>query len=156
MHTLKLLACSMIAACHLDAHAAENPAVNDLSWLSGHWCQESGGALIEEYWLAARGGSLLGLSRTVKVGELTGFEYLRIESREGALYYVAQPGGAPPTEFRRTASGAGWARFENPAHDFPRRIVYRRSGTSLHAEISGPGMGGKEQVIAFEYFACEQ
>ncbi|MGH8854313.1 MAG: hypothetical protein ACREWI_08545 [Telluria sp.] len=32
--------------------------------------------------------------------------------------------------------------FENPAHDFPQRIIYRRVGdTGLHARIEGKGKG---------------
>ena len=55
-----------------------------------------------------------------------------------------------------TASGDDWARFENPAHDFPKRVEYRRTPDGLHAEIAGPGKGGKELVIPFDYYpaAC--
>jgi hypothetical protein len=29
--------------------------------------------------------------------------------------------------------------FENPAHDFPTRVAYRRDGDRLVATVSGPG-----------------
>lgn len=35
-----------------------------------------------------------------------------------------------------TARGRASATFENPAHDFPQRIVYRRTGDSMVATIS--------------------
>jgi hypothetical protein len=97
---------------------------------------------------------LLGVARAVKGGELSSFEYLRIVIEGGVPAYVAQPNGNAPTTFSRTAGGPDWVRFENPAHDFPTRVEYRRSGEALHAEIAGPGEDGKEVVIPFHYTRC--
>jgi hypothetical protein len=71
------------------------------------------------------------------------FEFLRIHTAGDTLVYTAQPGGRAPTEFRTVAPVAGVIVFENPAHDFPTRISYRRAGTdSLIARVEGPGPGG--------------
>jgi hypothetical protein len=40
------------------------------------------------------------------------------------IFYIAQPQGNPPTEFRLTESLGNRVVFENKAHDFPQRIVY--------------------------------
>jgi hypothetical protein len=152
MRTLKLLTMAMLAAGA--APGAGSSAAPQFGWLSGHWCAGSGGELIEEQWLPARGDLMLGLGRTVKAGRTVSFEFLRIEHAAGATNYLAQPQGAPPTAFRLAAAGSAWARFENPGHDFPRRIEYRRTPDGLHAEISGPGEGGKELVISFDYRLC--
>jgi hypothetical protein len=89
------------------------------------------------------GGAMLAVSRTVKGDRMTAFEFLRIVERDGGLVYVAQPGGRPPTEFVLTAIGADSATFENPAHDFPKRIRYaKRADGSLEASVSdGKGKG---------------
>lgn len=129
-------------------------AAADFGWLSGHWCAETGGEVIEEHWLPANGDLMLGLSRAVRAGKTASFEFLRIETRDGVANYLAQPQGAPPTAFKLTASGLHWARFENPQHDFPTRVEYRRAATGLHAQIAGPGKNGKERVIPFEYRRC--
>jgi len=134
------------------AVSADSPGAS-FEWLVGHWCSDADGEFIEEQWLGGRGDILLGLSRTVKGDRTKSFEFMRIETREG-IRFIAQPQGRPPTEFRLTASGEGWARFENPAHDFPNRVEYRRTATGLHAEIAGPGKDGKVAVIPFEYTAC--
>lgn len=126
-----------------------------LDWLAGRWCGGEAGLSIEESWLTPRGGELLGLSRTIKGERVVAFEFLRIASVEGVPTYFAQPGGRPPTAFARSAGGEHWVRFENPAHDFPQRIEYRRDGDSLHAEIAGPGDGGKETVIGYDYRRCQ-
>ncbi len=47
--------------------------------------------------------------------------------REGSLVYIAQPGGNAPTEFVLTELTATRAVFENPRHDYPKRIVYELS-----------------------------
>jgi hypothetical protein len=143
--------------------AAESETARDpiaaLHWLSGHWCMQRADELIEELWLAPSGGLLIGMGRTVKQGEARAFEYLRIERRQGAVTFLAQPNGTPPTPFRLTASGTDWARFENPIHDFPRRVEYRRTANGLSARISGPGgFGadgqGAETSIDFDYLPC--
>jgi hypothetical protein len=124
-------------------------------WLAGRWCLEAQGQLVEELWLPARGGIALGLSRTVEADKTVSFEYLRIERSATATQYLAQPQGRPATAFALTASGADWARFENPAHDFPQRIEYRRDGDRLHASVAGPGADGKDTTLRFDYARCD-
>lgn len=134
------------------ARAAE-PAPS-LEWLAGHWCADLGDETIEELWLPPHGGVTIGLGRTRKEDATTAFEYLRIVDLDGVPAYVAQPGGRPPTTFSMTARGEQWIRFENPEHDFPQRIEYRRKLDTLHAEIAGPGEDGAEVVIPFDYRPC--
>jgi hypothetical protein len=157
MRTLKQTTFGMIMLCgmaggSLAADAQAKMAAFD--WLAGHWCQEKKGQVIEESWLPARGGMLLSVGRTVAAGSVRSFEFLRLELREGVVTFVAQPNGLPPTPFKLTDSGSDWARFENPQHDFPRRVEYRLTPTGLRAQISGPGEGGKQMVIRFDYVPC--
>ena len=131
--------------------AAPNPS---LDWLAGHWCADLGEESVEEFWLPSHGGVAVGLGRTTTKDHTTAFEYFRIVDLDGVPSYIAQPGGRPPTTFTRTAGGERWIRFENPDHDFPRRVEYRRQGDALHAEIAGPGENGTEVVIPFDYLRC--
>jgi hypothetical protein len=63
---------------------------------------------------------------------------VRIESTKHGIVYLASPRGRyPPTRFALVESGPRWAVFENPSHDFPRRIVYERKGNRLDARIEG-------------------
>ncbi len=146
----------LVGACLLFAAAlrAAEPAPS-LDWIAGHWCMEDGAVAIDELWLPPHGGVVLGLSRTRTPEATDGFEYLRIVETDGVPSYVAQPGGRPATAFPMTAFGELWIRFENPEHDFPQRIEYRRDGDRLYAEIAGPGEQGEEQVIRFDYARCE-
>ena len=58
------------------------------------------------------------------------------------IVYTALPSGQNPTDFKGVA-GDGVLTFENPQHDFPTRIIYRRiSVDSASARVEGPGQGG--------------
>jgi hypothetical protein len=152
MNKTKLLL-AIVCAFTAQSPAAE-PAAQQFRWLSGHWCGQSGDQLIEEFWLPDEGDVAIGVGRTVKAGKTVSFEFMRIETRDGETNFIAVLAGQEPTKFKLTASGADWARFENPQHDFPKRIEFRLTGSGMHAEIAGPGRDGKEEVIPFEYRRC--
>ena len=144
-------ATALLALAFVAPALAQDPPV-DLDWLAGHWCGTQDGASIEELWLD-RGGELLGLSTSLRDGELESFEYAHIEARAGGVVYVAQPGGGEPVEFALVDTDAQRAVFANPAHDFPQSVSYWRDDAGLHAEIAGPGENG-EQRVDFDYTAC--
>jgi hypothetical protein len=118
-------------------------------WLAGCWAGSRGEERFHERWTAADADTLIGIAHTVKAGRLSAFEFLRIVRREGRLVYIAQPNGAPPTEFVAAAPAAAEVVFANPAHDFPKRVGYRRPGPdALTAWIDG-GPGSKGPAIEF-------
>ena len=127
------------------------PTLAQLSWMSGGWRTAPGGRVqIEEHWMAPAGSSMLGMSRTVSGDRTVEFEYVRVEQRTDGLYYVAHPGArSPGTDFKLTSHSATEAVFENPAHDFPKRIIYRKnSDGSLTASVDG-GEKTKPQTFAY-------
>jgi len=128
--------------------------IEDLSFMSGDWQQTSGSLQDDEHWTGLAGGSLMGLSRTVKDGRTVGFEYLRIETRPDGIYYVAHPGAkSPGTDFKLVRLQDREAVFENLAHDFPKRIIYRRnSDGGLTARVEGDG-SESEKAQEFRYKA---
>jgi hypothetical protein len=124
----------------------------DLSWMTGDWQTAAGGrAQIEEHWTAPGGASMMGMSRTVARDKTVEFEYLRIEQRAEGVFYVAHPKArCPGTDFKLTKSSANEAVFENPQHDFPKRIIYRKTGdNTLTATIDG-GEGTKAMSFVFK------
>ena len=123
--------------------------ITDMDWLAGAWVNGSDSSSGEERWSPPKGGSMLGISRTVKNNRMTSFEYLRVVERNGGLVYVAQPGGRTATEFVCTELSATRAVFDNPRHDYPQRITYELSGDSLSATI-GFIRGGRGTRFGFE------
>ncbi len=133
---------------------AANAAATEFDWLAGHWCGGSEQRKIEEVWLPQAGGALLGMSRTLSGDNLESFEFMRlVPSGKDAGFHV-QPNGVLATLFTISSQGEGWVVFENPAHDFPNRIEYRREGEALKAVISGPTEDGSQLQIPFDYQRC--
>ena len=126
-------------------------------WMTGCWAGASGASRAHERWSAVDATTMIGVSHTLRDSRLTAFEFLRIEVRPDALVYVAQPGGRPPTEFRATSVADGAVVFENPAHDFPKRIGYERSGlTGLTAWIDGgPAAAGSRTDYPLMRVTCD-
>lgn len=87
--------------------------------------------------MAPAGGSMHGMSRTVAGANTRAWEWLRIAQHEGRLSYIALPSGQKETAFAATAITDSLAVFENPAHDFPQTISYRRvNADSVVARIA--------------------
>jgi len=126
------------------------PTADDVGWMSGCWAFTRNGRHVIEQWTPAEGGTLIGLSRTVANGRTTEYEFLLIRSGAGGLEYVAKPSGQAEGVFTAATVSANEAIFENPAHDFPKRILYKRSGDTLTAAIEGP-MNGETRRIEFPY-----
>jgi hypothetical protein len=57
----------------------------------------------------------------------------------GRVSFWASPAGKAAVPFRLISSGPREAVFENLKNDYPTRIVYRRSGSTLVGTISGTG-----------------
>lgn len=152
--TLLAIAATLPAGSGTPA-ATWQPASSSLpAWMAGCWAGERGGERFEERWIVADGSTLLAVANTTKEGEMTGFEFLRVIVRNGNAVYVAQPGGAPPTEFSATTMTSDRVVFENPAHDFPKRVVYQRAGDRLTASIDGGSESGKRIEFAMTREPC--
>jgi hypothetical protein len=87
--------------------------------------------------------AMLGYSYTIGEGETQGWEQTRIEMIDGWPHFVAMPSGGPPVRFRLRETAihvdepaAEGAIFENPQHDYPQLVEYRRIGNQLIAVIS--------------------
>src|SRR5688572_8668431 len=101
MQTLSLPAIALLFSL-MGGESQAAPAA-PLDWLAGQWCGGEGSERVEEHWMSpAKNGELLGLSRTLKDGRMASFEFLRIADVDGVPTYLAQPGGRPPTAFKRT------------------------------------------------------
>ena len=119
----------------------EQHTLAEMAFMVGHWAGKAGSIEMEEYWIAPKGGVMLGLHRDAPPGRNAFFEYLRIEDRDGALVYVASPRGGGSTDFFLVTLDDRGAVFENLEHDFPQRIIYRRDGNRLTAKIEGEADG---------------
>ncbi len=127
------------------------PRSADLAWLGGAWASVDVGVETEETWLAPKGGVMLGMNRTTKNAANAGFEFMRLEDRPGGVVFLAQPSGKPPTEFPLKELKGKRAVFENPAHDFPQRVIYRMDHRGrMVGRIEGQ-LGGAERALEWVF-----
>ncbi|WP_202840908.1 DUF6265 family protein [Luteimonas saliphila] len=150
MRTILLLACILLASLVPPSAVANTDArIEALGWLLGQW-RRTGlpeGRTGHERWEPA-GSGLAGVGALQRDGATVFEEQLRIEADGREVFYVADvPGNAAPVRFRLVEQSESAVAFENPGHDFPQRIAYRRDGERLRATISGDG---REASFAFE------
>ena len=126
----------------------------DFAFLRGCWeiDRPERKSKITEQWMEPSGGTLLGMSRTVRDGKTSGFEYMRIEARTDGIYFISKPSeNKEETPFKLKQFAPRSAVFENPDHDFPQRVIYRSDKPdTLNARIEGT-QNGKSGGVDFPY-----
>ena len=66
-----------------------NVSTADLSWLTGKWRGENGSQIIEEQWSGLEGGTLMGMFRWLKEGDVWFYELLVLEQAgEHVMLYI--------------------------------------------------------------------
>jgi hypothetical protein len=125
--------------------------IDRVAWLHGCWEQVGAQRIVEEQWMAPRAGSMLGMGRTVRDGTLLEYESVTIREDAGGLVYEARPSGQPPASFRMKTLSSDAVVFENPQHDFPQRVGYRRDGADqITGWIEGTS-NGRARRTEFPY-----
>lgn len=150
-----LSCCGTLTGPHSVAQATD---VSSLAWLAGCWSAEQGEAGSGEQWLPPAGGTLFGVSRTVKNGKTVEFEFLQLRLNDaGKLIFIAMPAGQKQTTFFASAIGKDSVTFENPQHDFPQKVIYRlQPDGRLIARIEGTRSGKFHGVdFPMKRVACE-
>ena len=126
--------------------------IDRFAWVTGCWASDRGNTVVEEQWMAARGGSMLGMSRTIKDGRLLDYELLIVKAEGDRLAYEAHPSGQLMATFlEASSSDSTQVIFEDLGHDFPHRIGYRSlRPDSAVAWVEGV-RNGKVRRIDFLY-----
>jgi len=126
-------------------------SLSELSWLAGKWKTKTENAketAFEETWKSLPNGSMEGTGRELKNGKVKFSESLRIEKGKDGFSYVARPAGKAPTSFKLVGRLGDVFIFENPQHDFPKRISYeKRPDGSLCILVSGDGKTGERNFL---------
>lgn len=126
------------------------PGIDGINWLAGCWESNKKGTVSMERWSKPLGKMMLSTSQMVKNGKTLSFEFLRIVEDDSGIYYISKPSeNKEETSFKLIKFNTNEIVFENPAHDFPQRIIYRlEKDKSLFARIEGKN-NGKEMGINF-------
>jgi hypothetical protein len=145
-----LAAVALAMACETGRAQTSRPGIERAAWLQGCWELTTPTRTVEEIWTTAKGGSMIGVSRTIRDGKLAEYEMNVLREQGERLAYEAHPSGQPAATFLSTSIGASELIFENPAHEFPQQIGYRLEGDALLAWIRGT-QKGQERRLEFPY-----
>jgi hypothetical protein len=150
-----MLALVLAASMAATPPAAPAADVARLGWMTGCWMQVRANGRVDEQWMAPGGGVMLGMSRTLKDGKLREYEFLRIApGADGKLGFIADPSGQPEATFPLKEITDDSVVFEEPAHDFPQRILYKRvDANTIIARIEGQ-IGGLARSVDYPYTRC--
>lgn len=154
---MRIAVAGMLATLVTTAALAQTPpaTIDRLGWIAGCWSRTLADGLTEEHWMTPSGGTMLGMSRTVRSGKTAEYEFLQIREVDGSLAYIARPSGQTEATFTLKTLSAQEAVFENPAHDFPQRVIYRRNADgAVTARIEGT-MSGTSRGMDFPYSRCK-
>jgi hypothetical protein len=158
MRFVTLLCVGLLSRWTAGDHQVPAPShgVSAVQWMTGCWSGTRGDTTFHERWTRAGNELLLGVSYSIdKAGKVESFEFLRVEVRGGQLVYVAQPNGRPETVFTRSLpSDTNEAMFANPAHDFPKRVSYKRTAAGVLASIDD-GTSGKRMEFPMSAVSCD-
>jgi hypothetical protein len=111
------------------AQAGPCTSLEPARWLLGSWVADGGKRIVTETWTEASPTTFegQGVTRDRTDGPVVDGEELRLVAMGDGVFYVAKVAHNDyPVAFRLTTCEADRLVFENPAHDFPRRLEYQR------------------------------
>ncbi len=137
----------LLAGCSHFAAPVPHEAggLEKLQWLVGDWVSEGTTNITYESW-QWQGDQLEGVGRSKSraSGEIRVTETLQLLSRNGDILYIPTVAHNPgPVPFTLVQHSPTRFVFENPAHDFPKRIVYERiADDRIRVTVSGDDGAG--------------
>ncbi|WP_316821152.1 DUF6265 family protein [Pedobacter gandavensis] len=116
--------------------------IQNLEWITGKWLRTNAksGQSGYEIWTKSSDSKLSGKGVTLKGKEILFIENMEFQFKGKELYFVVSvTGEKEATFFKITELIPNGFTCENPQHDFPKKISYKRNGKYLKAVISGDG-----------------
>lgn len=122
--------------------------------LQGLWKMETGRGAIYEEWQVKTDDKLGGRSYRINNADTMIMERIELFINGNEIVYrpvVTDQNNQQPVTFKLVSNTDGRYVFENKAHDFPQRVIYKIvSSDSVHARIEGI-RNGQERGSDFRY-----
>ncbi len=121
------------AAVAEDAPPTPEQQIQGLAYLEGIWSGPIGPGTWEARYTSPTGGEVLSTNKEIRNARVVSFEFERFRVQDGKVLMTPWVKGKQSVDFTLTAldEDAMKATFENPAHDFPQRIIYHRSAKGV-------------------------
>lgn len=132
-----------VAVMAMAAGAAAQPSDTSLPrFMEGCWGAPHSDGTLYEVWMRPSPSLMFGYGVHVRRDDATGFwEQLRIELDANGPVLVAMPNGGPAVRFAAANRAEDEIVFENPNHDSPKSIGYRRVDRRTLRVTLGDGDG---------------
>ncbi len=123
-----------------------------LAWLEGCWKGAVNQRDYQEHWLPLRGDMMLGASHTVLGNKTQDYQFLRMEVRDGTVFYVIAAPDEKEHRFKLSGEtvdqGDTVYTFANVVDAFPKTVSYRKaSGGWMYITVEGKLNSTDRKVI---------
>ncbi len=113
----------------------------DAEWILGNWEDKDDKGSTVENWTKKTDSSFVGESIVMEGKDVVFREDIQLIQRKDSLFYmvtIAEENDGKPVSFYATKATASQLVFENPKHDFPKKIAYSKiNNDSIVASIYG-------------------
>ncbi len=134
-----------LVSCKKNSSENKFAKLEKMNWLIGNWEQTLPDGTLKETWTKQNDSTFSGDSYFINTKDTVHFESIQLVQKAEQLTYIATVVGQnseKPVAFKLTSDTDDTFTFENPAHDYPQKISYKKvSDTSLIASISGKQQG---------------
>lgn len=133
-----------VVSCKLNSKK-EFEKLNELSWLLGKWENKLGEGKIVENWNKTNDSVYTAESFFIKGKDTLHVEKIVLIQNNDDVFYIATVQGQnmnQPVEFKLNQENEGSFSFENPTHDYPQKIEYKKvTDSQMSATVSGKQEG---------------
>jgi hypothetical protein len=153
---MKKIVTAIIVTLSLSAFiiSGDNKTFKKLYALEGTWKMNTKRGAICEEWKKVSKNYLQSKGYMIKGKDTILSEKIALTNTKEGIFYtstVEDQNAKQPIAFKMTGSENNVFVFENPQHDFPRRIVYKLiTADSLHAYIDDGTETGKKQNFYYK------
>lgn len=154
--------CSMMLSCGESNNATGETQqkvttanLDKLSWVLGNWYMDTPDGIFSEVWVKTNDSLYtgFGIMKTIK-GDTAFSEQLKLVANTEGIWYLPTVGdqnNGEEVRFQAQSVTGDDVVFENPQHDFPQKIIYRKlSDSTMLASIEGM-QNGKKRREEFSY-----
>lgn len=116
--------------------------------LKGQWEGIQGSGIYHEEWDFKSEDELTGKAYMIRSGEILNTEILKIHENSEGIYYTADVShNVAPVSFKLTFQDENSFVFENPEHDFPKKITYEFENINkLKASVEATNKGKLKKI----------
>lgn len=147
----KILFCSLTLFAQISGQT-QSFDIGYFHYLEGKWIINENGSSIHEEWKRESDTLLTSFSYYVEDGDTTYSETVMLQKIGKDIFYIPAVEHNPgQVRFKLTSLIENTALFENPEHDFPAKIIYKKINIdSLHASVEGM-TEGKVKIINYPF-----